>query len=440
MITCACGGESPGEARFCCQCGDLLTDGLVDLGDSFQRGAEQSERIAKNSVGPQRFGALVGLVVVGLIAWSVWSLATSNEAPDSPSSSTPTARQSESSVALTTAVEGEDDESGRSSVPEIEIVVPVDLAVDPDEVFDFDLLLVNGGRRTVLNLGSGQIQDFEGSEVQALAVTGQWLLVRDIKGRAAVLALDDLAGSPRELSPEVGAWFEVVDRGQRSDGTVWLRLYDGNEAGREVAELVRVDVASGEIVESALTPEQLSLGYSDQTFLSEGPVLLSDRSGGVYELMGEGFVLVADGRLVAADVQRALVETCDQRLRCESHWFDRHSWEPVDLGLPPERIRNGGFVNRTDWLLLVDSEAFQGYRLFNVVTSQLVEVDDPIFHFLNLAGLVPAISPDGRWLAPVLNPPNTIRLIELSTGAEITIRGFQDVFGPVLFLDQSPRP
>ena len=88
------------------------------------------------------------------------------------------------------------------------------------------------------------------------------------------------------------------------------------------------------------------MGYSGQTILTEGPVLLSDRSGGVYESTGERFVQVADGRLVAADDQRALVETCDQRLRCESRWFDRQTWEPVDLGLPAGADRQWRFPER----------------------------------------------------------------------------------------------
>lgn len=393
-----------------------------------ESGTGPTETIARTSPALRWWGRIVGLVVVGLIGWWLWSLSASTEPLDALPAVNPSRDETEpADVVESTRSEVSGEQAESKGQPDIETVgnpAPV-----LGEIVQFDLLIGTSGRPSVLDLDSGQVQHFEGNRVVPHTVTGRWLLVLH-GSRTAALGLEDLAATPTQLSFGPTTRFDIAHPQQRTDGSAWLWLFDDNGVG--FPELALVDVATSEIVERGLSPQETSLGYSGQTYLNEGPMLLSALSGGVYELSGGGFVQVADGRLVAADESRALVETCDRVLRCAAQWLDRRTWGPMDLMLPQEKVDGATFLNGTDWLWLINYGDQPGrQRIFNVTTGQLVEIDGTGGTEHDLG---PAVSPDGRWLATVGSEPDTIQLLELDSGNETRIGGLREVSGPLLFV------
>ena len=199
-----------------------------------------------------------------------------------------------------------------------------------------------------------------------------------------------------------------------------------------------VDIASGDVVERITTPEGASpfylLGLSDGSSPMR-PMLITGVSGGVYESAGDGYTQVADGRLLAADKIRALIETCDARLQCVKQWLDRSTWEPIDLAVPQEQVFMAGFVNGSDWLLLSDWRRNPPKaHLLNVVSGQEIELET--FN-QSYPSIQPTISSDGRWLAITIGSgtASMIQIEELSTGTTFLIEGVDRPSGVLLFID-----
>ena len=236
------------------------------------------------------------------------------------------------------------------------------------------------------------------------------------------------AGSDLPFNDEV--WAESIDYRQRDDGRARFALSESSGLPR----LALVDLARREIVEEVAYPDSASHLYQIPASHLSGTRLVTAISGGVFEDQGNGFRLVADGRLIAADEQRALVETCDDRLRRSMQWLDRETWQPTDLAVPTESIDVGILVNGTDWLLDFGYAQDQTRNLLNIVTGKQVEVPVSLSTFNNLNHPL-AISPDGRWLA--LASTGEVTLLNLESEEAIVIDGLEDVAGPVLFIERA---
>jgi hypothetical protein len=441
VVACTCGYEASAAARFCGGCGcpieiaDLPPLGLAEIESEADFGAEADSEIlteqavTKNGPSPRRWMTVAGVVGGGLAAWLVWSLATgSGSAPeaasDEPSPTTvaaPTTSTTESSSTTTTP----------APVPVVIETVGVPAPILGEEL-GYDLIIGTNGRPAVLNLDSGEIRYAQGGRTVPLAVSGDWLIVQG-SDRPHVLPLDDLGADLADLpfSPEV--WVESVDDRQRHDGRARFALSESSGLPR----LALVDLARNEIIEeTAYYPDSVHYLTQTQVSLTDGSRLISPISGGVYEERGNDFLLVADGRLIVADEHRALVETCDDRLRCSMHWLDRETWQPADLAVPADPFDLAILANGTDWLVTISHGPGPGpnHNLLNIVTGQQVEIPIGLSAFNNLDHSL-AISPDGRWLA--LASTGEVKLLDLESGEEIVVDGLRDVAGPVLFIERS---
>ena len=162
--------------------------------------------------------------------------------------------------------------------------------------------------------------------LQPLAVSGAWLIGRRSDQLVAV-PNDDLAAETVELLPdEQAGYVQLADATPRTDGRAWVYVYG------ERLSMTLVDLATGEAVGSG---PDLGTSFSGQRSAVPGSAsvlpLVDPLAGGIYEVDGDDFREVAAGLLVAADDRRVLTSSCDERLQCEYGWFDRRTWEPIDL-------------------------------------------------------------------------------------------------------------
>lgn len=420
MVVCSCGYDNPPHARICGGCGQATTDGVLQLLDLEDPRVERIERGGGRPAISRLWVLATGIVLVALIGWAVQSLSTSPQTDDKPATSERDEDAPESRSTSTT-VPGVPT-TGRS---EIEIVG--DGSPLLGEEVGYDLLIgLSTGRPSVLDLDSGQLTHAAGRRVTPMSISGDWLVVRS-PDRIAALPLDDLTAPPTEFL-SLPDFVNVADRQTRSDGLVWLWV-ESDPAGR--AELALFDIANDQIAERLPTPDGTIRG--DASVNTTGPALVSALSGGVYESTETGFMRVTDGRLLAADRSRALVETCDARLRCDLQWLDRRTWQPIDLPVPSGRLNRAGFINGTDWLWHFSFAARSlEHRLLNVATGQAVGFADARLDY----DTPPAISPDGRWLATVNRVGSVIQIVELATGSTFLIEGVSRAIGPLLFIDQ----
>ena len=151
-------------------------------------------------------------------------------------------------------------------------------------------------------------------------------------------------------------------------------------------------------------------------------------------MTSDGALLVASGRLVVADEERMLTETCDRRLQCSFQWFRRSPRKAVDLAEPPLGIDTALFLNGTDWLLLgdVDEAAPTETIVLNVETGELLSV--PAEPMLD-RGLytTPTVSPDGLLLAFASPQEGTITVLNLATRDRVVLDVDARLSGHVVF-------
>ena len=441
MTACTCGYEPSPDARFCGGCGRSIHAADVTVLDLTEPETSTDQAVVKAGPSPRRRMAVAGAVCAGLLAWSAWSLtiggsgatdaapsntstpdgtdaAASDDAPDGEAASTTTTSQPSSSTERTT------------TTPE---PIQLDTIATPilGEEVGYDLIIATVDRPAILDLDSGEIRYAEGSRADPLAVTGHWLIAgRD--DQPFILDLDDLEADPIHLPFAATGWPQLADDRQRDDGRAWFRLSgpDLDESG-----VVLVDVATGKIVEEAAEPEPTPLYYWVPAIPADGATLISTPAGGIYEARGVEVHRVADGVLLVADDHRALVETCDDRLRCSVQWLDRETWRPADLAVPDDFGDDGRFLNGTDWMVLFDYGTDIDADLFNVTTGSRVELPERISEPPNNYGHGPAVSPDGRWLATTST--GEVRLMELDTGREIVVNGIANVTGPAIFFERT---
>lgn len=380
----------------------------------------------------RRWLLITGVFLAGVVGWSAVS---SSPPPESENESA--AINSDSATTKSTAEDTSGDTTsttvrspGSTALNDSEIEPVGDGGPLLDEDVGYQLIIgVSGGRPSILDLDSGELRHSEdGGGFGPLAVSGEWLIGRQLDHISA-LPLDDLGAEPTQFS--FPGYSDLADRQNRSDGRVWLWLFD-DEPGQP--ELVLVDIASDEVVERSTTPEGVFPGFFFGPFAGASPMIVTGVSGGVYESAGDGFTQVADGRLLAADDVRVLVETCDARLQCSKQWLDRGSWQPIEFVVPDERIDSGTFVNGSDWLLHFSWTSGRAPSLLNVVSGQQVELDGSN----NGWETQPAISPDGRWLATVtgIGTASMIQIEELATGTTFQIGGVERPSGDLLFIER----
>ncbi|MEM9562931.1 MAG: hypothetical protein AAGA93_09955 [Actinomycetota bacterium] len=140
-----------------------------------------------------------------------------------------------------------------------------------------------------------------------------------------------------------------------------------------------------EIEEPASSEEPLG-GIAD--VIRPGP-FFSTRPDGVYLSIEGGFRKVADGRLLAHDLETALVGTCPADATCDLRWIETVGGTTIDRPLPGIRPRVANLVAGGAWLHSIADDGTS--ELLELATGRRIKHNWPTDR--------PTLSPDGRWLA-----------------------------------------
>lgn len=453
MVTvCPCGCESPDDASYCKDCGRALAAPATEILDLPGTTAEQSGRLVKSG-GQRQFWVPVAtmLVVLAVIGGGIALIGGAGgddgddgaegggeaaaDAGDDEAAGEEPADEGHDSPG---ASDGDDDDHEgelETSPTTAAVTGPIDSygPVLDDEV-DYDLLIGTDGRPVVIDLATGDVHRPEGGLAEPIGHTGEWLVVRR-NGGIFALPLSDLSAEPVAVTD---GSYEFVDLyptgGGDDDGLVWLWGFDDDTDFRP--RLILAEVGTQQELAHPLD------GMTDIVWTPFGlypdpeAALFTARTGGVYEATAEGDARLVDGRLVAADERRMLVEQCDDRFDCGYRWFGRDG-RPLELALPSWPADTGHFLNGTDWLA---TALFGGpepeRRLLNVETGQVVEppevVDDPSATLNEPSA--PAVSPDGRWLAIPDPQADSVEILNPATGSSIVLEIDADVRPSALFV------
>ncbi|MEZ5228792.1 MAG: hypothetical protein R2710_19645 [Acidimicrobiales bacterium] len=424
---CSCGERLIDASRFCSACGRSL--------DSEYATAERSSTTVVDTArttGLDRRWLVVAAPLLALVvAWSTWPRGSVDDR------SSPTADAvSESAVAEVTEVDRIDDAVGAdgSNPPPVvaERVQTRQIGTGAPllgEVTGLRAIFVQSSSRvSVLDLDSGVLTS--GATIynwfEPLVVSGDWLVAR-IDVTLSAVPLGDLGARPVHLLGEDGLEpfaLSIIFPEPRSDGTIEVVKYDDGGPS-----FVTVDVASGAAIDAFRPPYGVRPGTWIRSDVEDGERVFSTNDGGVYVSDDTLPLRTAEGRLVANDDERALVEQCDEALACRLGWLYRATWQPVDLAVPMVDIDGATFVGGTDWLLLTKSQTgFEQQWLFHVVSGdlRLLEAGE----HLNFEQSAPPISPDGRWLA-LHESPNLV-IVDLTTDRRHVIEGVEGLTGAMV--------
>lgn len=440
MTRCVCGSESGGRARFCWGCGRQLTDlvdhDVLDLDDS-----DALVTVVRTGGWDRRYLLpLAGLLAVAALAM-IWGTGQGEpvehveEAGNDaalPEPTTTTTTRPETTALNDTTTEGT--ERPRSTATQ-------EVSTGFDGPFGYDLLVATTGRPARLDLDTGTVTYVEGTRVFPQFVWRSWLIVGSGSNvDLARLPLNDLGADPEPLLEAEGAVYShVVSPVSRiiETGQLWISVTAGVTAGEPTETLHLVDIETGAVLdEREADPEGWRLANADREGLFTAP------TGGIYQATGDTYRRVTDGRILASDSRRALVQTCNDELECRLRWLDGQSWEPLDLIVPEDQEAWYSMIPDTDWIFAPNFEAFAGPtsgELFNVATGEVMEVDLPQVTSSGISSLTPAVSPDGRWLATRGEDTKFLEFRDLASGDTVSIVLEDRIAGPIFFIDDAPQ-
>lgn len=448
MPLCVCGRISDDDARYCRDCGRSLDPlGQQEVLVLDPEAPRSSTTVLRRGGWDRRhwLPLLAALGAVGLLA--VWSIAagpdeepTGGRPESEPSSTTaePATRATTATPETTGATPGTTGGSGATTS-----LGRVAAGGDggPLGPAGLDLLIATTGRPARLDLDTGAVTYSEGDRVFPIAVRGSWVIVEGYtEGIVARLPLDDLAAEPQPLvaGEDIGFATIISSVGGVDPSQIWVSVtrQTGESASGLTTALYLVDLDTGAILDEQAADAYPSPGSLLAWTGATHRGLVTGPAGGVYEVTDEGYRLVTEGRALAADDDRALVQTCDARLVCTLTWLDRRSWRPLDLVVPDAPDAGLAMVPGTDWLLITrfGPEGAGPADLLDIETGQVVEIDAKPLGFGGPATL-PAISPGGRWLAEHGDDPRTIVLRELTSGEVVEIPLDEAASGPLFFIE-----
>lgn len=443
---CECGHEADEGDRYCRHCGSGLQHHPDDplLLDT----SSGAETVVSHVQRGRQFW--LPIVAIGLVALGIWGLAARGSTSESEQAA-PAGERDEPEVVIpevepdhptpNETANSSDDEnpdlSTSTTAPESATTPSESEPMAPilGQSVGYDLLVSTDGRPVIIDLDQGKITAHEGGRIHPVAITGQWLILESRTGSyPEKLPLDDLGGDPIPVlvDQELGFANAMPTIGEPEPGTMWFALYRENANGSSfIPSLELVDLASGETIFHPLAAEGVQTIDLFGGRYANGPEgLMTGPSGGVYQARQDGYRLVAaDGRLIAADQTRALVETCDARMSCERAWFDTATWEPLDLRIPDRRAFLTYLMPPTDWVLTVGLADLTQATMLNIATGRTLDLKLPE----SPSSLpVPAVSPDGRWLAQVDQDNRSVFFRDLLNG-NTTTQTFEEPIEPPLF-------
>ncbi|MEM8925851.1 MAG: hypothetical protein AAGD35_20290 [Actinomycetota bacterium] len=439
MSSCVCGCESTADAHFCRNCGRQLAGGGGDGDDLLELTPESIETagtVVKGNTGG-RFVAGVGLVLIAVVvaaaAWvTVGVSAAPDDEADADAGETPADPTGEASSGPADDTTG-DETTGEETVEADPGGERTELGVGAFEAGDYDLVVAVGDELVVLDLDDGVTATaYRNPGLEPVATVGDWLLVSR-NNRLLKLALDGLGGTPEPLVDGAEGFQEVVDVGE---GAVWLYDVDfGAAESTRNERLLQVDLETGAVIDSPLVDViDITALWTGTADLGPGQPLMS-RAGGVYEFADGSFRKVLDGRLTSADGDRALVETCDDLLRCRQTWYDRTTWAPLQVGTFYGDGQRSVLLAGTDWLWTFDLTERTAMSIVNIETGRRVTIEDGIDDLS--FGVGPAVSPDGRWLATVRPDESVVALRNLANDNVVELPFEGAASGAAVFIDRS---
>ncbi len=399
--------------------------------------AVSSDEALRTTREMSRWWALVALLVVGLVGWSLTSTSESvvqdvardravelDPSPSSTATGDTTAGDTtagDTATADTITVEGGRGEGSVSGSGEQDSVLLVDESNRPaalilEEPIGFALFVGASGRTSrVIDLDSGRVIEVAPMVGEQLLVTENFLVGTTIAGSPRFLPLDNLGADSITIEGLTGG---LISTGPDRD-QIWFSPWD-----RGLASLRHlVDIPSATI----LVSETLDRDFWPMTGGSAqlGNVLGS----GVYEMTESGVRRITDGWLIAADNTLMLVRRCDDRLRCRTDWIDRSRGVALDYPDPAMvglEMIGAGIDPSSQWLWSSDS---QSVTITQIRTGQTFV----------LTGAEPfqqiAFSPDGQWLAYVDQTQSKTVLLHLATEQRFHLEGNSN--GPLVFLPQT---
>ena len=331
-------------------------------------------------------GLVVGLFAVLAIAVLAWSLvggrSGSEETGDDPASP---------------SVDREDGSRSQTTVPRQTTTTSAP-TTGPLLGARTGLWLFYGGEDPLqrLDLDNGEIDRY-GLRAWPLAGIGDKLVVTaEGSGSIGWVPLDN----PGE---QALAWTEATAAGGDDPGHLWLLTADP-----PTWSLIEVGV--NRTIEQRVVPEQVAAAQRSgprQRHLLPDPDLV-DTPNGIYEFDGTEYRRVGEGRVHHFDDDRALVERCGATIDdCTLQWFDRATWQPVDLAVPTAPIESAR--------VLGDGSTVRSVRPGGA-SSELTSLETGDRIELVGRGESVVVSPDGRWLA-FTTPDVGLSLVDLGTGS-----------------------
>lgn len=407
--------------------------GGVDLLDATAQPLEQTGRVLKGGDGGSRSlvigAAVLGLlVVVGLVL--VVGGGADEEIVDEEST-----EETDEGTADADAVEADEAGTTSSTIPREAFALDnqgIESAPRFGRELTYRLLIPTTGGLAVYNSNDGEIVYHESTSISPVVALDGWLVGQPSGIQQLVrVPLEDLSAEPEIVFPD--ADFAMVTGGIGEEGLVAALVL---EAGAQ--RLAALDMATGEeVAHPLLDRDDLPLFWLGVTALGRESGAFTAASGGVYAVDGVEIGRISPGRLVAADPDRLLVERCDDSFRCEMVWVDQDG-EPLDLTVPPGSPDIGYFVNGTDWLATTSLDFVSGelaWTLSEVVRDRTVETQSDRYGGFSPAGSLPAVSPDGRWLAEVGDDATSVVLTNLVADSSVVIPLDERITDGLLYTD-----
>lgn len=242
-----------------------------------------------------------------------------------------------------------------------------------------------GGRSLELVvLDTGEIFELPNLRGRPVGRIGTTLIAADY-GEVLALDLTTPDGEPETVVDFADGWIQMIE----VDGDL-IRTIQDDESGSRLLALT----VDGELVEEVdLSTSPFGFG---RPLTSAGGDIVQSGSGGVYRRTGDSYQRLSTGRIRAAGREIVLVEECDDRMRCESTWYEQRTWDPVghpDPSLPADAT---GLVAGGDrWLLSTKWRTGQT-RVIDIESGRSVR-DIEGNRFFGYGPTSP-ISDDGRWL------------------------------------------
>ena len=414
-----CGAELLTDASYCIRCGRSVDTGVmvIDLEPLSPTGTVEpaSEPDAAVDGRPELAGRarswLVVLAVVAVVSLVGWLAVGGDAGPTEPTGDDDRVGRDSDDAAPEQADRVADGAIGgdRATDAASEVLLLEPEAVEGEPLLGRPTGLVAlagvGGRLVAVDLDRSTVWEYEATG-QPMAVTGDRLVV-ERSSTYASLPLGDLGADSVTLGPTTSDTFVVgvvVGPGERE---VWLSVQTVGP-GVSQQQWLRYDAGTG--------AELAAIPLSDGAYLWRSfPSVTEAADYSVWTTGDDGVDRhLADGSLVAADWQRALVRTCVAPARCELIWYDLATGQAVAGPELPD-LGDAYWADLVgDEVLLVSNAA--GLSLVDLASGQVVLAD-----LQTPNAMVVDVSADGRYLTvPYLDGAPAIH--DRETGETFSLR------------------